>query len=111
MVEEFENISIEERHQRYLKYLGIDEETYQEIFRELGVDVKGPYPVIYFGPIHDKLTRDKEIRLDLNTVRNMRMLIDPYFLLEVRANGIVPEFVFRLAKKGELPDRNLRDSF
>ena len=111
MVEEFENISIEERHKRYLKYLGIDESKYQEIFKELGINIDDNYPCIYFGPIHDKLTRDKEVRLDLNTVRNMGMLIDPYFLLELRVNGIIPEFIFRLAKKGEVPDRFLRDSF
>ena len=107
---EFENISIEERHKRYLKYLGIDEETYQDIFKELGVNVKDPYPGIYLGNIILP-NKDSEARLDLNTVRNMGMLIDPYFLLELRVNGIVPEFVFRLAKKGKAPSRYLRDSF
>ena len=105
-----EVISTEERHKRYLKYLGIDEDTYQEFFKELGVNVEDPYPGIYLGNIILP-NKDSEIRLNLNTVRNMGMEIDPVFLLELRVNGIVPEFVFRLARKGEVPDRYLIDSF
>jgi len=108
MAEKIETMSIEERHKRYLKYLGMDEEIYQETFKWLGIDVKDPYP----GVLLDfELTKDKEVRKDLNTVRNMGMLIDPGFLGELRVNGIIVEFVFRLAKKGEVPDRYLRDHF
>lgn len=107
---EIEKMSVEERHRRYLKYLGIDEDTYQEAFKELGVNVEDPYPGISLGEIILP-SRDAVIRLDLNTVRNMGMQMDPVFLLELRVNGIVPEFIFRLAKRGEVPNIYIRDTF
>lgn len=110
-IDKYENMSIEERHKRYLAYLGMDEETYQEIMKVLGIKVKDPYPGISFGPFQDQLNQNNEVRLDANTVRNMGMEVDPVFLLELRVNGIMIDFVFRLAKFGEVPDKYLRKNF
>jgi len=110
-IDKFEHMSSKERHKRYLAYLGINEETYQEIMKALKIDIKDPYPPIYFGPFQDKLNQDNEVRLDVDTVRSMGMIIDPSFLLDLRVNGITVDFVFRLAKFGEVPDRYLRKNF
>ena len=121
-IDNFEKMSNEEIHDRYLKYLGIDEDTYQEVFKELNVNVKDINPAIYLGPIQGILSKGKsagntvevgerDVVLDLNTVRNMGMIIDPFFLLELSVNGIIVDFKFRLAKKGEVPDKFLRENF
>jgi hypothetical protein len=76
----------------------------------LEIDVRDPCPAIYLDhirnmlrkgtPVGDSLeTGRRDVILDINTVRNMGMIIDPFFLLELKVNGVTPKIVFSISKE------------